>query len=191
MNDTLIDIAAWYFGDYGVITLSVLLLAIPHLITLRTIYQQNKLKRSDYVIQSYRQFMDDPMMLDLFYRIDYNNLSAQQLYFGCQDEKALDKLLGHFNSIGRLFREKILTMKDADFISYHTLRIYRNEAVQSYLRQIKEYNEQHRSYEDFEWFAGAVEKRMKSPASAAIWNKYFLKMKKTRYNAPSPVIPSV
>lgn len=161
MNDYIVDLLIWYLGDYGAITIVLILAAIPFLQTQRTTYLNNKLKRSDYVIQSYREFMNDKVMIDLYYRIDYNTFEKDQLYFGTDDEKALDRLLGHFNSIGRLFREKILTMKDADYISYQTLRIYQHEAVKFYLKELKEYNQNHRTFDDFEWFAQAVEKRMK------------------------------
>jgi len=98
-------------------------------------------------------------MLDIFYRIDYNKLEPINIGLASDDEKAMDRLLGHFNNIGRLFRKGILSMKDADFISYQTLRIYQNRSVQKYLKSFVGYAGHHRTFDDFIWFARQLEKK--------------------------------
>lgn len=179
MQDQLISFLSGSIGAQAAFAVSLIFVVTPIALTLWDIWRKNRLTRSDYVIRSYQDFMKDPEMLDIFYRIDYNFLESSDLILGSDEEKALDKLLGHFNNIGHLFRKGILNMEDADFISYQTLKIYNNRAVADYLNSFQGYASLHRTYDDFTWFAQKLEKKQRALHSKKVSEKWDKTTKKT------------
>jgi len=90
-------------------------------------------KRSEYVIDLYNTFVNDKDMFDVYYKIEYSDFVYDNLFHGSDLEKKLDKLLGHFSNIGRLFHLGILTRNDLRFLEYEFLIIYQNKNIQAYL----------------------------------------------------------
>jgi hypothetical protein len=103
-------------------------------------------KRSEYIIDLYDKFVNDDDMIEVYYSIEYLEFSYNPTerfpnqdfnwdpnFHGTDTEKKLDKLLGHFSNIGRLFCSKILTNDDLQFLKYEFLIIYQNENIKAYL----------------------------------------------------------
>jgi hypothetical protein len=91
-------------------------------------------KRSEYVIDLYNTFTNDKDMVKIYYKLEYSEFRYDDNFHGSQTEKQLDKLLGHFSNIGRLFNLGILTREDLKFLEYEFLVIYQNENIQEYLK---------------------------------------------------------
>ncbi|MEO0075903.1 MAG: hypothetical protein ABIK31_07390 [candidate division WOR-3 bacterium] len=91
-------------------------------------------KRSEYVINLYNTFINDKDMVEIYYKLEYSEFRYDDNFHGSQTEKQLDKLLGHFSNIGRLFNLGILTREDLKFFEYEFLVIYQNKNIQAYLR---------------------------------------------------------
>lgn len=91
-------------------------------------------KRSEYVIDLYNTFINDKEMISIYYDIEYNKFLYANTFHGSILEKQLDKLLGHFSNIGRLYLLGILTKDDLRFFEYEFLVIHGNKNVQAYLR---------------------------------------------------------
>lgn len=103
-------------------------------------------KRSEYIIDLYNTFIDDEEMVKIYYAIEYDEFKYNpskkfstydfmydENFHGSSLEKQLDKLLGHFSNIGRLYCSDILTREDLNFLKYEFLIIYQNDNVKSYL----------------------------------------------------------
>lgn len=104
-------------------------------------------KRSEYIIELYNTYVNDKKMIDMYYLIEYNKLvynptvifpnfdfKFDRNFQGTETEKDLDKLLGHFSNIGRLYVLGILTKEDLNFFKYEFLRIHTNQSVKEYLK---------------------------------------------------------
>lgn len=90
-------------------------------------------KRSEYVIDLYNTFVNDKDMVEIYYKLEYSEFRYDGNFHGSDTEKQLDKLLGHFSNIGRLFNLGILTREDLKFLEYEFLVIYQNKNIQAYL----------------------------------------------------------
>jgi hypothetical protein len=128
---------------------------------------QNKLKRSEYVLKVHSDFLNDADMLEVFYLIDNGVFQQSMIYGEGGLERKLDKLLGHFNNISRMFNHNILKMEDADCLIYHILKIYRNKNVSNYLSKFNKYSESigysNSTYAEFNAFAEMLHKRFPEP----------------------------
>ena len=90
-------------------------------------------KRSEYVIDLYNTFVNDKDMIEIYYKLEYSEFRYDVNFHGSETEKQLDKLLGHFSNIGRLYYLRILTREDLKFLDYEFLVIYQNKNIQAYL----------------------------------------------------------
>lgn len=93
-------------------------------------------KRSEYVIDLYNTFINDKDMIDIYYKIEYSEFRYDGNFHGSDMEKQLDKLLGHFSNIGRLYNLGILAREDLKFLEYEFLVIYQNKNIQAYLKYL-------------------------------------------------------
>jgi len=102
-------------------------------------------KRSEYIIELYNTFVNDENMTEVYYTIEYSefiynpterfqdfDFNWDPNFHGSETEKKVDKLLGHFSNIGRLYSYGILTKEDLQFFKYEFLMIYQNENIQAY-----------------------------------------------------------
>ena len=96
-------------------------------------------KRSEYIIDLYDTFVDDTEMIDIYYKLEYSTFTYDKNFHGSETEKKLDKLLGHFSNIGRLYCSGILTREDLKFLEYEFLVIYQNENIKAYLTFLDEW----------------------------------------------------
>ena len=90
-------------------------------------------KRSEYIIDLYNTFVNDKDMVDIYYKLEYSDFKYDGSFHGSDTEKKLDKLLGHFSNIGRLYYANILTREDLKFLEYEFLVIFQNKNIKSYL----------------------------------------------------------
>lgn len=68
----------------------------------------------------------------MFYMIEYGDFHYDEHFHMTQEEKKLDKLLGHFNNICRLHEMKILREDDIELMRYEICRVAQNSQVQKY-----------------------------------------------------------
>lgn len=90
-------------------------------------------KRSEYVINLFNTFINDQQMIDIYYQIEYSTFEYDENFHGSENERNLDKLLGHFTNVGRLYESNILEESDLSFLQYEFIIIYENPGVQAYL----------------------------------------------------------
>jgi hypothetical protein len=90
-------------------------------------------KRSEYIIDLYNTFVNDEDMMKIYYELEYSEFNYDASFHGSETEKQLDKLLGHFSNVGRLYNLGILTREDLNFLEYEFLVIYQNKNIQAYL----------------------------------------------------------
>lgn len=90
-------------------------------------------KRSEYIIDFYNTFVNDKDMVEIYYKLEYSDFIYDETFHGTETEKKLDKLLGHFSNIGRLYYSSILTLEDLKFLEYEFLVIFQNRNIKSYL----------------------------------------------------------
>jgi len=98
------------------------------------IRKANIQKRAEYIVKLYNDFVNDTDMIDIYYQLEYSDFEYNDEFHGSETEKNLDKLLGHFSNIGRLYFMGILKKKDLKFLEYEFLIIYQNRNIQNYLK---------------------------------------------------------
>jgi len=96
------------------------------------IRKSNLLKRAEYIVKLYNQFVNDKQMIDFYYKIEYGMLEYKDDFHLSEEEKNLDKILGHFSNIGRLFFMRILKPEDLEFLEYEFIILYKSEFIQNY-----------------------------------------------------------
>jgi hypothetical protein len=89
-------------------------------------------KRSEYIIDLYDTFVNDKDMVDIYYKLEYSDFEYDTSFHASDTEKKLDRLLGHFSNVGRLYYLGILTREDIKFLEYEFLVIYQNKNISSY-----------------------------------------------------------
>ena len=116
-------------------------------------------KRSEYIIDLFNTFINDSQMIDIYYKIEYGTFYYNESFHGSQDERNLDKLLGHFTNVGRLYSANILKKKDLSFLQYEFIIIYENESVCEYLDFLDDWFEMRGiKKKKFEHFRSTAEK---------------------------------
>lgn len=99
----------------------------------RHLKKSNLQKRSEYVANLYNTYINDKDMFDIYYKIEYGEFEYNGDFAQSTTERQVDKLLGHFSDIGRLFQLGILTKEDMKFFEYEFLVIYNDKGIQNYL----------------------------------------------------------
>lgn len=118
----LIQIAAILIAAFGLFL---------NLIQLRT---GNRQKRAEYILNLYNQYISDDKMLEIYYKIEYQEFEYCNDFHRSEDERKLDKLLHFYDNIAKLHQLKNLTLEDLDYIAYNYLVIYQNSEIQKYLK---------------------------------------------------------
>ena len=96
------------------------------------VQQSKRHKRAEFIIQLHDIFIHDADMMEMFYMIEYGDFHYDEHFHMTQEEKKLDKLLGHFNNICRLHEMKILRDDDIELMQYEICRVAQNLQVQKY-----------------------------------------------------------
>ena len=128
LNSTTIDI--WMLRVQFVL---VVLTLATVFIAARQLCESNKRNRAEFIISLYNEFVNDNDMLDMFYSLEYGKFNYTPSEFhDSKQEKQLDKLLGHFDNICRLYRMGELKKNDFQFIEYQIRRVANNKDVKNY-----------------------------------------------------------
>jgi hypothetical protein len=161
----------------GDLLMAVLLLltAIGLFLTLIQMKNNERQKRAEFLIDLYKHLISDNDMMDIYYKIEYGEFQYSEKIHNSPDEIKLDKLLGLFENIARLYFMKNITMNDLEVFSYMFLVVYENESVKQYFQALDEEFDKRvevvKSYELFrkvceedlkEWIESRKQK-MKSP----------------------------
>ena len=91
--------------------------------------QAKKHKRAEFIVQLHDMYVHDQEMLDLFYRIEYGEFRYSEAIHMTSEEQILDKLLGHFNNICRLYEMGVLKDEDIELMRYEICRVAQNSQV--------------------------------------------------------------
>ena len=90
------------------------------------------LKRAEYIVGLFSQYLHDPDTADIFYRLEYGKFSYSSATHGTPDEIKLDKLLTTYERIATLYEMGTFTFEDLEFMEYEFLAIYDNASIQKY-----------------------------------------------------------
>lgn len=96
-------------------------------------------KIAEYIVTLYNQYVTDPDLLDIFYKIEYDEFTFEKGSLEYDEEKKLDKLLGLFESIAKLHRMGMIKLDYLQYISYEYLVVYKNDDIRKYLDFIDEW----------------------------------------------------
>lgn len=106
--------------------------ALSLIVAIYQIHKSNKASRAQFLASLADQYMNDRDMVNLLYDIEYARFSYSREFHESNDEKTLDKLLGHFDKIAALHLMKCLSWKDLELIQYDMMLVYNDENVQRY-----------------------------------------------------------
>lgn len=103
--------------------------------------------RARIVAEFLDTYHSDRDMQDAFYALEYDVFRYDTDFAGSEDERKLDKLLGHFNGLARLRRVGILALDDLMVVDYYLCLIMRSAEVEKYFSVLKGYaKEQDRDF---------------------------------------------
>ncbi len=115
-------------------TLGGHLLAVVGLfLTSYSIDRSNRQKRAEFLINLYHQYASDSDMSSIYYKIEYSIFEYDESFHGSEEEKKLDKLLGFFENIAKLWDMGVITLDDLEIFAYEYRVVYRCKDVQAYL----------------------------------------------------------
>jgi protein tyrosine/serine phosphatase len=100
-------------------------------------------------------------MQEIYYLIEYGNFEYNfKTFHGSKNERSLDKLLGHFTTIGQLYEMNIIKKEDIDILKYEFNVIYSDIHVQNYLKHLDQWFKDrkigHVKFEPFRKFAASL-----------------------------------
>ncbi len=128
--------------QYSLLIVPIISLAIAAGAFTVNVYQTiltNKLRRAQIVSDCLHTFMNDAMMHEAFYKIEYDNFIYDESFHDSDDEKKVDKLLRHFSNLALLWQGKLLNIDDIHPVQYFILRIMNNCDIEKYLSFIDEW----------------------------------------------------
>ena len=95
--------------------------------------KSKKQKRAEFILQLHHIFIADKDMMDIFYKIEHEKYEFDEAKMGMTaEEKKLDKLLGHFNNICRLYEMNVIEDNDFEIFRYEISRVAQNKEVRKY-----------------------------------------------------------
>ncbi|MDC9714883.1 MAG: hypothetical protein PSN36_03555, partial [Gammaproteobacteria bacterium] len=100
-----------YWLQLGVIFIpifSFLIGAVAFVLNVRQTTLNNKICRAKIVSDSLHTFMDDNMMHQAFYKIEYGKFNYGSDFHGSNEEREIDKLLRHFSNIALMWQDGLL-----------------------------------------------------------------------------------
>lgn len=96
-------------------------------------------RRVQQIVDLQSKFYGDPDLMEAYYSIEYDRFVYDESFHGSELEKKVDRLLVHFENIGGLFQEGVVSLRELDFVSYNYLMIYQNEQVKRYLEWLDQW----------------------------------------------------
>lgn len=94
----------------------------------------NRQKRAEFLVSLYSQYATDSDMVAMYYEIEYDEFQYKQEDFHQSgSERQLDRILGVFRSIAKVWQMGNVTLEDLEIVAYEYLVLCRNKAVQDYL----------------------------------------------------------
>jgi hypothetical protein len=95
--------------------------------------------RACFILDLNQEFLRNDKERDFFYKLDYRNFTFDPDKFAeSEDERNLDRLLHKLSYVGKLLRDRVLTLEDVNNIRHIASRTLRNEEVLKYLKYLKE-----------------------------------------------------
>lgn len=106
--------------------------------------------RARFVFDLNQDFLANDAERKFFYKIDYKEFKFDPDKFArSEDERQLDRLLYKLRYVGKLLRDKLVTLEDVNNIHHIASRTLRNDEVIKYLRYLKqEQLPDHNSFSD-------------------------------------------
>jgi len=95
------------------------------------LYQSNKEKRNQLVLEIYNRLYQDLDIRKIIYTVDSGDSS--EIRFQGKLEKEADKTLRYFDFIGHLIKDKSLTKEDVSPFKYEIGRVLKNQHVKEYV----------------------------------------------------------
>jgi len=122
--------------------LSLFIAACAFVVNARQTVLNNKLDRAKIVSGCLHTFMDDNMMHNAFYKIEYDQFKYSDKFHKSNEEREVDKLLRHFSNIALMWKNNLLTLSDIYSIQYFILRTVNNTEIKKYLAYIEEWSKE-------------------------------------------------
>lgn len=94
--------------------------------------KSKKQKRAEFILQLHHMFINDKDMMEMFYKIEYGDFKYDAKMHMSLKEQKLDKLLGHFNNICRLYEMNVIEDKDFEIFRYEISRVAQNKEIRKY-----------------------------------------------------------
>jgi hypothetical protein len=102
------------------------------------------MKRTELVRSYTQDLYSDPTVSALFMDIDHDRFEYGDDFLGSDRELALIKMLDYMNSVGHSWNRRVLSLRDImpTTVAYVTLRIWNNDDVRRYLKDIRRWDEE-------------------------------------------------
>lgn len=94
--------------------------------------RNSRQKVAEFIITLNNQFRSDDKMQTMYYEIEYGRFEYDQSFHGSDNEKSLDLLLEHFESLAQLYLLSNVRLKDLGYVAYNYLVVYGDSSVQKY-----------------------------------------------------------
>lgn len=120
---------------------SLFIAACAFAINVRQTNLNNKLGRAKIVSDCLHTFMDDDMMHEAFYKIEYSEFTYDNDFHGSEEERKIDKLLRHFSNLALMWEEGLLKLEDIRPVQYFILRAVNDPEIERYLAFIENWSE--------------------------------------------------
>ncbi len=100
-----------------------------------------KAQKASFLLDIIEKFFSDESLIRIRYRLDHNKIIAEDFLreIGVEnnkDEAALDKLLYLIDTIGSLVNNKVIGIKEVEFMEYQIRTIMEHPVVKEYLNRL-------------------------------------------------------
>jgi hypothetical protein len=119
--------------------LGLLVASIGLFFTWLSMRRGNRQARAQFLIDLLNQYRSDADLLSMYYEIEYGEFAYDGNFHTSEKEKKLDKLLGYFENIAKLWRMGNITVDDVQIVAYEIIVLYQDNAVKEYLAFLDEW----------------------------------------------------
>lgn len=99
--------------------------------------QNQRTLKAQFLLEITTRYFDNVEMREFYYKVDYHKFTFDpednQDFIGSEDERLLDQLLYTFDTIGRLYTSKIVSLSEIDILAFQAKRVLENKSIKAYL----------------------------------------------------------
>jgi hypothetical protein len=148
-----------------------------------TLIRNSRVQKAQFIANLVKDLFQDGDLRKFYYKVDYEkfHFDPEKVsdFKESEDERHLDALLYHYNTVGRLVRLGVISQDDVEFLLFEIVQVFKNSEVEKYIAWLDSefkkfgaygYSQRRRPVDDARWLleqVGGQQEAKKTPKPGA------------------------